>query len=420
MKKTFEIMLALPFAISLVANTHLFSSTSLSKEKQVLGISSAHAEEAAAVRYTCPMHPQVISDKPGKCPICGMDLVPIGGGHSHEAGQMPAVEITAGDIQKMGVRTEKVSRATFGESLRATGIIMPNERTRVDLFSQVEGRVEGLKYSVVGDRVKKGALFYTLVSSDLTTLQNDYIAALEGNLPDLAASVRKRMKLLGVDDQVIAHLTKTQKPYDKVPFFIPADGVIAKLEIRNGHYLKAGDEIGHIQNLSELWVEASVPEKDIGTIKVGDIAKITFSGVTNEYTGKVDYLYPTVEPEARIAKVRLIIPNKDGNLRPEGYTTVTFTASTSERLTIPSEAILRDSSGEHVILALGEGKFSPRKVTTGLTSGGRTEILSGLKEGEAIVTSSQFLIDSESSLRESLNNMQTPETSAQGGGHAGH
>jgi Cu(I)/Ag(I) efflux system membrane fusion protein len=430
--------------------------------QKLLGISAAHAEEAAAVKYTCPMHPQVISDTPGKCPICGMDLVPIAGlEHTHEMstpaqadvhtvqsqaehkalywydpmrpeqhfdkpgkspfmdmelvpkyadevgnetiGGKPVVSISAENLQKMGVRIEKVGKGDFGGNLRATGTIMENERTRHDLFSQVEGRVEDLKYSAEGDAVKKGEIFYTLASPDLTALQGDYIAALSGGLKDMASAAAKRMKLLGVDDQVIATLTKTRKAYDKVPFYIPSDGILAKLVIKNGHYLKAGDEIGHIQDLSTVWVEAAVPEQDLAAIKEKQSAKVIFTGDPQGREAMVDYIYPTINADARTGKVRLVVDNKDGSLKPAGYATVEFaTATTTERMTVPSEAILRSSTGNHVIIALGDGKFQARDVETGAAGGGQTEIISGLKEGENVVVSSQFLIDSESSLRESL------------------
>jgi Cu(I)/Ag(I) efflux system membrane fusion protein len=202
-----------------------------------------------------------------------------------------------------------------------------------------------------------------------------------------------------------------------VPFHAPADGVLTELSIRNGHYLKAGDEIGRIQDLSIVWVEAAVPEKDAATIKTGDAAKVMFSGAMQPYNATVDYIYPTINAEARTVKIRLVVENKDGVLKPSAYATVEFSAAVAERVTVPNEAVLRSSTGNHVIVALGDGKFQPRTVETGIVSEGRTEILSGLEEGEEVVTSSQFMIDSESSLRESLQKLTAPDTNEKGAGH---
>jgi len=432
-------------------------------------ISSAYAEEAAAVKYTCPMHPQIISDTPGKCPICGMDLVAIDHGHDHSekeeapsnvvqddsgrkvlywhdpmvpgkkfdkpgkspfmdmqlvpkyadesgaevSGGKPVVSISAENIQKMGVRTEKVMKSSFGGGLRATGIIMENERTRWDLFSQVEGRVDELKYSAPGDKVKKGDLFYTLYSPELLALQNDYIATAKAGYKDLAASARKRMKLLGVDDKVLSTLAKTGKAYDSVPFYIPTDGILNRLEIRKGHYLMVNAEIGHIQDLSTVWVEAAIPEKDLNTIKEGDQAKVIVSGSSIELEATVDYIYPTITPETRTGKARLVVSNPDDLLKPAGYATVSFAVGgASEALTVPSSAILRDSGGEHVIVSMGGGKFQAREVKAGMASEGRTEILSGLSGDEDVVVNGQFLIDSESNLRESLNKLSSQSKEA--------
>lgn len=437
---------------------HMLPAPQRNHESSGTMINDAHAEKAAT-KYTCPMHPQIISDKPGQCPICGMDLVALD--HSHdqssmqkkvvpdnivqddsgktvlywydpmrpdqhfdkpgkspfmdmqlvpkyadesgmeESGGKPVVSVSAENIQKMGVRTEKVAKSTVGGGLRATGIVMENERTRWDLFSQVEGRVDELRYSAPGDKVKKGELFYTLYSPELLALQNDYLASVKAGYKDLAASARKRMKLLGVDDKALDTIAKTGKAYDSVPFYIPTDGILNRLEIRKGHYLMVNAEIGHIQDLSTVWVEAAIPEKDLSLIKEGDKAQVAV-GSTTELEATVDYIYPTIMPETRTGKARLVVKNHDDLLKPAGYATVNFATGAGETLTVPSSAILRDSSGEHVIVAMGSGKFQARDVKTGLASEGRTEIRSGLSGDEEVVVNGQFLIDSESSLRESL------------------
>jgi Cu(I)/Ag(I) efflux system membrane fusion protein len=442
---------------------------------KISGISVAHAEEAAAVKYTCPMHPQIISDRPGKCPICGMDLVPIAGAEpqpqqeisqpaqaaasadsapaerkvlywydpmvagkkfdkpgkspfmdmelvpkyadedTETSAKKPVISIPAENIQKMGVRTEKVGKSSFGGGVRATGIVMPNERARFDIFSQLEGRVADLKYSAEGDVVKKGEVFYTLTSPELAGLQSDYVAALSGGLKDMALAARQRMKLLGVDEITLNRIAKTRQPFEKIPFHVPADGILTKLEIRNGHYLKAGDEIGRIQDLSFVWIEASVAEKDAAAIETGTAAKVLLSGAELPYDAKVDYIYPTVNAEARTVKIRLVVENRGGALKPSAYAAVVFSSAASERVTVPSEAVLQSSTGSHVIVSLGKGRFQARDVQTGMTGNGKTEILSGLEEGAEIVISSQFMIDSESSLRESLGKLNT-DTKADGHG----
>ena len=433
------------------------------------GKAGTPAREVAAEKYTCPMHHQIVSDTPGKCPICGMDLVPVAGeepapeqsmpaeagqdaaidaakdpsgrkvlywydpmapgkqfdkpGKSpfmdmelvpkyadevdgEAAGGKPVVTVGAENLQKMGVRVEKAGRAGVGQAVRATGIVAENERSRRDVYTQVEGRVTGLAISAVGDAVSKGQPFYALYSPELLTLQNDYIAALEAGLGDVAGAARRRLRLLGVDDEVLDEVAKTRKAYDEVPFSAPADGVLSKLEVRKGAYLMGGAMVGSIQDLSTIWVEAAVPEGDLAGIEDGAEATVTFGDDPTPHAATVDYVYPEVTPETRTGKVRLVLDNRDGRLKPAGYAVVSFGGrSASGALSVPSEAVLRTSTGEHVILALGGGKFQAREVKTGESGGGRTEILEGLREGEEVVTSAQFLIDSESSLRESLQKM---------------
>lgn len=371
-------------------------------------IGLAHA--ADAVRYTCPMHPQIISDIPGQCPICGMELVAISPKHVHspqaeKSDGKPALALSSEAIQKMGVRTEKAAKTALGGGLRTTGIIIANERARHDIYSQLEGRVETLAISAEGDLVRKGDVFYTLYSPELLALQNDYLASRKAGYNDLAASARKRMKLLGVDDRVLEMLAKNGKTLENVPFYAPANGIVNRLSIRKGQYLMANSEIAQIQDLSSIWVEAAISEKDMSVIKEGDQARIMLGGSSSEREATIDYIYPAITPETRTGKARLVVDNADYLLKPGGYVTIILAVHTREMLTVPSSALLRDSTGAHVIVALGNGRFQTREVEAGKTWKGRTEIMEGLTEGEEIVINGQFLIDSESSLRESLQNM---------------
>lgn len=464
-----SILLAATCFFSVAAGYQIYKGIAPRPQQEPSSVMSspAQVEEAATVKYTCPMHPQIISDTPGQCPICGMDLVVLDAGHNHAeettsnitqdnsgrkvlywhdpmtpgkkfdkpgkspfmdmelvpkyadeedagtVGDKPLVSISAENIQKMGVHTEKVTKATLGGGMRATGIIMENERIRWDMFSQVEGRVDDLKYSAPGDKVKKGDVFYTLYSPELLALQNDYLAALRAGYKDLAAAARKRMKLLGVEDKALNTIARTGRAFDSMPFYIPADGVLNRLEIRKGHYLKTNDEIGHVQDLSSVWVEAAIPEKDLGKIKEDDTAKVTPSGSTRVMDATVDYIYPTITPETRTGKVRLVVENPDYLLKPAGYATVIFTASMLEHLAVPSSALLRDTRGYHVIVGMGEGKFQARAVQVGISAEGITEILSGLTEEDEVVVNGQFLIDSESNLRESLSKISGEKNDAQ-------
>lgn len=393
----------------------------------ILGISTAQANETA--KYICPMHPQIVSDKPGTCPICGMDLVLAphddeqgNGAHSDktysdkvqgdetQGESAPVIAIPANTLQKMGVRTEKVVSATFGDTLRVTGNILANERLRWDMASQVEGRVEDLKFAAEGDRVKKGQPFYTLASTELQRLQSDYLLAVRGGTKQGSEGAARRLRLMGVDDSVIASLREKGDAFEHVPFSVPADGVLTKIEIRNGHYLKVGDEIGHIQDVSTVWVDAALPESSLMLVKEGDSATVTVSGQPKPYKGTVEHIHPLIKEETRTGIARLVVENPEDMLRPGGYATVEFRLNPQPRIAVPEEAVLRSSGGEYVVVALGEGKFQPRQVHTGMSAEGKTEILYGLKEGEEVVVSGQFLLDAESNLREGLKKL--------GGSHA--
>ncbi|RTL71636.1 MAG: efflux RND transporter periplasmic adaptor subunit [Hyphomicrobiales bacterium] len=445
-----QVFLPLPF----VSNQN---GTGISAPWSLLAI--AHAQEAPKSNYTCPMHPQIHRDGPGQCPICGMELVAVTAGpaQTHDPSMpdatagaaphasrkvlywydpmvpdkrfdkpgkspfmdmelqpkyaddiatpppvdaKPVLHIDAGTVQKLGVRTETVVRRDLGQPLRGAGLVVANERTRRMLSTQVEGRIKALQASTEGDRITKGDLLYTLLSPDLAALQSDYLAARSAGLTQLADAAANRLSLLGVDSRVLASLKATQRAIAPVPFYAPASGVVGKLFVRHGTTLKSGDPILEIDDLDAIWIEAAVAESDLAHLARGDHATVTVAGA--DLPATIDGIYPTITDATRTGRVRLILDNTGARLKPGGYATVVFDVAPEPALAVSSAAILRSSTGSHVILSLGNGQFQARAVETGVVGAGITQIRSGLREGEAVVTSAQFLLDSESALQETL------------------
>ena len=405
---------------------------------------------ADSQKYTCPMHPHYIADEPGTCPICGMDLVPVAGAEEDSSsnadsgtgekkilywvapmdpnyrrdkpGKSPmgmdlvpvyatgnggAISIDPETIQTIGVRTARAEKARFGTTVRSVGIVEPNQRTQQELSSRVAGWIEDLRIQAVGDTVAKGDILYRLYSPDLISAQKDFTSALTTGVQGRIAATRKRLEFLGVQSGTLDAIAKNRKVQDNMPFYAENGGTVSHIAVTEGSYVQPGESVARIQDYSSVWIEASVAEKDIPFIAPEAAAEVRFPNLGNQTrTARVDYIYPTIDADTRTGKIRLVLPNEDGSIRPGAYADVVFETDPKLRLSVPNESILHDGSGEHVVVAIGGGKFTPRDIVTGITSRGRTEVITGLQEGENIVISSQFLIDSESSLRESLTKMQ--------------
>lgn len=389
---------------------------------------------AEGVKYTCPMHPQIISDHEGTCPICGMDLVPMESheehtNHNEDNGSMdmeekPTIKVSSAIIQNTGIRTDKVSNNQFGKDIRSFGVVEDNERLSIDISSRVEGWVEEIKITAVGDEVKKGDLLFKLYSPETVSAQKDYLSAFSSGFKGRITSSEKRLKALGLQNQVITQIRKSGKSIEQIPFYAQSDGIVSRINVKKGSYVKSGYNIATIQSYSSVWINASVAEKDMEFISKETKADVTFPNIADSRDeASIDYIHPTIDPKSRTGKIRLILENKEGNLRPGAYADITFRTDAKERLAVPSEAVLISSEGNYVVVRKGTEKFAPRKVETGVISKGNTEILSGLHEGEEIVVSGQFMIDSESSLREAVMKMKSDGNSSPepvGGAHANH
>ena len=407
---------------------------------------SSSAEETA--QYTCPMHPHYIStDADGSCPICGMDLVPVSGSagnsgrgdilyYKHPMGQPdtspvpkkdsmgmdyipvyandvaePGVVVSPEMIQTMGVRTAPAEVTAFGGNLRAFGTVESNERLENVSVARLEGWIEDLTVRAEGDTVRPGALLYRVYSPDLIATQKDLIASLTiGNEARIAA-VRQRLRSLGMPERAVDRLVETREVVERIPVYAEAGGTVAALEVREGDYVRPGTPILRLQSYAGVWVMASVPESDLPRLDTGLPVQLKFPCAPEAPgEGVIDYIYPTIDPQTRTARMRIEVDNASGYLRPGAYADISMQLSSGEFLSVPTEAILRDSRGAHVIVALGEGRFAGRAVRTGVSANGRTQIIEGLTEGEEVVASGQFLLDSEVNLREGLSRLQSPST----------
>lgn len=373
---------------------------------------------AQAEKYTCPMHPHYVADRPGTCPICGMDLVALEtdekadnrASDKMDKGQSPTrtvVTIDPETIQNTGVRSENAQMASFGTLVRSYGDVAENVRLQFDISARVEGWVEELKTQAVGDNVKTGDMLFKLYSPALISAQQDYVSALQTGISGRIDSAFKRLVSLGMQKRAVEEIRSSRKPFKSVPYYAEIDGLISAINVREGSFAKPGMNLMTLQNYDSVWVDVSVAEQDIPFITKQTIAKVSLPalGMTDQ-AASIDYIYPTIDRGTRTGRIRLVLQNAEGKLLPGAYADVEFETGVKRRLSIPSDAILKSKDGDFVVVALGLGRFEPRRILSGLRYKGRTEVLEGLSEGDEIVVSGQFLIDSESALRESFRKME--------------
>lgn len=346
-----------------------------------------------------PMVPDKRFDQPGKSPFMDMQLVPK---YAGEDGEEAGVAIPAQTVQNLGIRVEAVQRTTFENALAAVARVEPDDRAYYSVQTRTPGFVERLLIRAVGDPVTKHQKVAELYAPDLLAAQQEYLALLDirqvEGIAELHAAARTRLKLLGMGDGEINRITQTRQAAPRVGIYAPASGVVSELGVREGAQLMAGSTLMQIADLSRVWLIAEVPEQDAARVAIGATATVELQGRSAApLTGKVGYIYPTLDEAARTLRVRIELPNPKGWLRPGMYANVSFGQKAREALTIPAESVIATGRRNVVIVKDTHG-FRPADVETGQESGGRTEILQGLTEGEHVVVSGQFLIDSEAAL----------------------
>lgn len=359
-------------------------------------------ESGKAVKYWYdPMVPTQRFDKPGQSPFMDMLLVPkyVNAGSDSEEG---GVAISSQTAQNLGIRLAQVEPKMFGESFSAIGRIEPDERRFYDVQTRIPGFVERLSVRAVGDPVNKGQKIAEIYAPELLAAQQEYLALLELSSVDndnvLKDAARNRLKLLGMTRGEIAAITKSGQSRTRFSVYAPASGVLTELGVREGGQLMAGRSLIQIADLSQVWLIAEVPERDVARLKLDIAADVQLQSLPGEvFKGKVDYLYPMLDDGSRTLQVRIELPNKGNRLRPGMYANVEFSGQAREALSVLTESVIATGARKIVILKEANG-YRPVEIKTGQALDNRTEVLSGLTEGEEVVVSGQFLIDSEASL----------------------
>ncbi|MDJ0807718.1 MAG: efflux RND transporter periplasmic adaptor subunit [Gammaproteobacteria bacterium] len=366
-----------------------------------------HARKHLDPRYVCPMHPQIFKDEPGSCPICGMNLV----AKRIEApdAARPEVQVPSAVMQSMGIRTARAKRDTLWKYIQTVGRVDYDETRLVHVHPRTEGWIERLKLRAEGDPVKRGELLGQLYSPEILSAQVDFLIALDQKSGQHnLEKARNRLRLLGVTEGTISRIQQNRQSQNTIPIYAPAKGVMTQLQAREGMYVKPEMEIFTIVDPSVMWVLVDVFEYQIDWLREGLTTEMrvpAYPGRTWE--GKVDYIYPDLDPQARTLRVRLAFTNPDGKLKANMFAEVViYGGPKHDVLQIPVDALIETGERASVIKALGGGRFQPVDVVKGTMRAGRVEILEGLEEGDKIVVSGQFLIDSESSLQASFRRME--------------
>jgi RND family efflux transporter MFP subunit len=432
----------------------------------IKGSAGEGAAEGTKTLYTCGMHPQVVQDHPGNCPICGMKLTPI---HNPSApaqtsserkvkfykstmlpaevrqtpgkdsmgmdmvpvyeeekapGESQEIAIDATTSQNMNIRTALVTRGALRQVIRTVGTIDYDETTLADVSTKFKGWIEKLYVGATGQLVMKGDPLFEIYSPDLYSAQVEYLLATDpaarnqGGNDLLKVSALTKLKFFDISDEQIAELDRTRQARKTMRIVAPRDGFVIEKAVVEGQMVDSGMRIFRLADLGLVWVQAEIYERDLPLLRLGQETAVTLSYMPDrEFRGRITYIYPSVDEKTRTVRVRMEFHNPGYFLKPGMFVTARITTELDpSALLVPDMAILRSGDKSTVFVALDGGRFEPRTVALGAQGEDDTyQVLSGLKEGERIVTSGQFMMDSESQLREAIQKMLRPQKSGDTG-----
>lgn len=367
-------------------------------------------DHAEATKYTCPMHPQIIQDTPGKCPICGMDLVAV-----TKSGGTDGLMLSDSQMKLANITIERVSKRPIGQTLVINGKLKVNEQKTEVISSRAAGRVEKLTIKETGQNVRQGQPLYTLYSEELLTLQQEYLLAkeqyeslgqTEKRYKSFVDAAERKLLLYGLAKSQINQLNKNSLQ-PRVTFLAPSSGVVAEINASEGQYVAEGAPLYKIEDVGSLWVEAELYPNETSLVRIGDMISVRVSGVEgNAIEAKVNFLSPEFRNNSQIAIMRASIDNPDGVLKPGQFAQVFLTHSSKQAIAIPVDAVIRDGNGSHVYVRSGRNSFTPQMVKTGVEGFDQVEITEGLTEGDTVAVSGAYLLYSEMILKRGTDPME--------------
>ncbi|HWU61523.1 MAG TPA: efflux RND transporter periplasmic adaptor subunit [Ensifer sp.] len=389
------LLIASAAGIALVAGTAGFGLAHLGKPASPSAAKSA--DNRKVLYWYDPMVPGQHFDKPGKSPFMDMQLVARYAGDA-DPGQ-GGVQIDPARLQSLGMRLATVQSGDFAEDFTVAGQLDFNQRDVAIVQARANGFVQRVHARAPGDVVGAGAPIADILVPSWGAAQSEYLAVRQTGDATLEAAARQRLVLLGMPQGLIDSVAKTGRPVTTITITTPIGGTIQTLDVRQGMTVSMGQTLAQVSGLSSVWLTAAVPETQAGHIKVGQPVTADLTAFPGEpVSGRVSAILPTAQADSRTLSVRIELPNSGGKLRPGMFATVHLNGTTSSALFIPSEALIRTGKRNLVMLADGKGRFTPAEVQVGRENGDRTEVLAGLNEGDKVVASGQFLIDSEASL----------------------
>jgi Cu(I)/Ag(I) efflux system membrane fusion protein len=348
-------------------------------------------------------------DKPGKSPM-GMELVPV---YADEAGTGgSSITIAPEVVQNLGVRTTVAERSKLWREIDTVGYVDFDESKVSHIHLRTEGWIENLSVESEGERVTKGQRLFNLYSPELVNAQEEFVQALNAGNKGLIRASRSRLDALGIPASQIKKLEKTRKSSQAIPIYASQDGVVSTLQVREGMFIKPSTRVMSLADLSSVWLLAEIFERQANWVETGQSTEVSLPYLPGRtWEGRVEYIYPSLDPKTRTLKVRLRFDNPGEELKPNMYANVKiFGGPQHDAIVIPVEALIRTGREERVVIALGDGRFESRTVTAGIESGDWVTIIEGVQPGDRLVTSGQFLIDSEASLKASTQRMNPVKT----------